>query len=243
MDDEIKLLTDDELETLFLDDTYKMYLNEIRKYPILSVEQQKKLGRRYKENGDLKAKELLINCNLRLVVSVANRYKERLNHFQVLDVVQEGNLGLIRAVETYDPDQGAFTTYAIPWIKEKITRGLAEKDQEIRKPVAFINAKTKYLRLIEENNARGLPLPTDEEICDILNISSETLKNIRDSSNKTTVSLNQPIDDEDKSELGYFVPATNNEYDDVLNQIDRDELLLVFKEILNPLQYLKCHNY
>ena len=205
MDDEIIILTDDELEKAFVDDAFKMYMLEIRRYPNLSVEQQKNLGCRYKENGDLEARELLINCNLRLVVSVAFRYRARIKHLQILDVIQEGNFGLIRAVETYDPEQGAFTTYAIPWIRLRITRGLANKDDDIRKPVHIVQTTFKYLGLVANYNQKGLPLPSDKDICDILNITIGTLKNIRDSLKQNPVSLNQTIEDEDKSELENFV--------------------------------------
>ena len=215
MNDEMIILTDDELENAFVDDAFKMYMCEIRRYPNLSVEQQKSLGYRYKENGDLEARELLINCNLRLVVSIAFRYRFRIKHFQILDVIQEGNFGLIRAVETYDPDQGAFTTYAVPWIIQRITRGLVNKDDDIRKPVYIAEATSKYLDFVENYNQKGLPLPSDKEICDILNITIGTLKNIRDSLKQNPVSLNQTIDDEDKSELENFVIVENHDYDNI----------------------------
>lgn len=237
MNDEMIILTDDELENAFVDDAFKMYMCEIRRYPNLSVEQQKSLGYRYKENGDLEARELLINCNLRLVVSIAFRYRFRIKHFQILDVIQEGNFGLIRAVETYDPDQGAFTTYAVPWIIKRITRGLVNKDDDIRKPVYIAEATSKYLDFVENYNQKGLPLPSDKEICDILNITIGTLKNIRDSLKQNPVSLNQTIDDEDKSELENFVIVENHDYDNILNQIVNDNLLSVLKEVLSPLYY------
>ena len=237
MDDEIIILTDDKLENAFVDDAFKMYMREIRRYPNLSVEQQQKLGHRYKENGDLKARELLINCNLRLVVSVAYHYRLIIKHLQILDVIQEGNFGLIRAVETYDPEQGAFTTYAFFWISQKIIRGLANKDDVIRKPVHIVQTTYKYLGLVENYNQKGLPLPSDKDICDTLNITIGTLKKIRDSLKQNPVSLNQTIDDEDKSELEKFVTVENHDYDNILNQIVNDNLLSVLKEVLSPLYY------
>lgn len=242
MDDEIIILTDDELEKAFTDDAFKMYMREIRRYPNLSVEQQKSLGRRYKENNDLEARELLINCSLRLVVSVAFRYKTRLKRLQILDVIQEGNFGLIRALETYDPEQGAFTTYAVPWISQKITRGLANKDDYIRKPVHIVQATPKYLSLVEDYIQKGLPLPSDEDICDILNITIGNLKSIRDSLKQNTVSLNQTIDDDGKSELENFISVENNDYDNILTQMVTDNLLLVLKEVLSPLQYFVIYH-
>lgn len=237
MDDEIIILTDDELEKAFVDDAFKMYMREIRRYPILSVEQQKSLGCRYKENGDLEARELLINCSLRLVVNVAFRYRSRIKHFQILDVIQEGNFGLIRAVETYDPKQGAFTTYAVPWIRQRITRGLANTDDEIRKPVYMVATASKYQYLVANYEQKGEKLPSDKDICRILNISIKTLKNIRNSLTQNLVSLNKIIDDEDKSELENFVSVENHDYDNILNEIVNDNLLSVLKEVLSPLHY------
>lgn len=242
MDDKITILTDEKLEETFTDDDFKMYIHEISRYPNLSVEQQKSLGHRYKENNDLEARELLINCNLRLVISVAVHYKSRLKHFQILDVIQEGNLGLIRAVETYDPEQGAFTTYAVPWINQRITRGLTNKDNDIRKPVYIAKNTSKYLRLVENYIKKGLPLPSDEDICNILKITIGTLKRIRDSLKQNPVSLNKVIDDDGKNELQNFISVENHDYDNILTQIVNDNLLLALKEVLSPLQYFVLYH-
>lgn len=242
MDDEIIILTDDELEKAFTDSAFKIYMQEIRRYPKLSIEQQKELGRRYKENNDLEARETLINCNLRLAVSVANHYKSRLKHLQILDVIQNGNLGLIRAVETYDPDQSAFTTYAVPWINQRITREFDNTNDEIRKPVHVKGAISKYFRLVENYNKLGKLLPSDEVLCDILDISMKTLKNIRETLKQNTISINRTIDDDGKNELENFIAAPNNDYDNVLAQIVNDNLLLVLKEVLSPLRYFVIYH-
>ncbi len=243
MDDEIKILTDDELEKSFTDDAFKIYMQEIRHYPKLSIEQQKDLGRRYKENNDLEAREILINCNLRLVVSVANHYKSRLKHLQILDVIQNGNLGLIRAVETYDSNKSAFTTYAVPWIRQRITRAFANTNDEIRKPVYVNEVISKYLQLVENYNKVGQPLPSDEILCDILDISIKTLKNIREAIKQNPISINQTVDDDDgKSELEDFISAPYNDYDNVLTQMVNDNLLLVLKEVLSPLRYFVIYH-
>ncbi len=238
MEDEIKILTDDELEKAFTSAAYTSYLNEIRRYPILSIAQQTELGMR----KDKEAKELLVKCNLRLVVSVAFHYKPLLKHLDILDIIQEGNLGLIRAVETYDPSKAAFTTYAVPWIKFKITRERDEKDSEIRKPVFMTTATNKYLKLVNNCEQKNLPLPSDKEICDILNITMNTLKSIRTTLNQTIVSLNQPIGDNEQNELGDIVPVENNEYNNIINEIDDGYLLLVIKEILSPLRYFVIYH-
>lgn len=236
MDDEI-ILTDEKLEQSFTDSAFKMYMREISRYPILSIEEQKELARRYKESGDLEARDLLINCNLRLVVMVANRYKSRIKHLQVLDIIQEGNLGLFSAIEKYDPEKGAFTTYAVPWIRQKITRALSDKDDEIRKPVHIVEIIPKYLAIINESERKGKPIPSDAEICEILEITPNTLKNIRETLKQNPMSLNQPTDEDEESELEDFIPSKTNDYDELLKQMANDELLLVSKEILSPLQY------
>ena len=236
MNEEIKILLDKELESAFTDDNFKLYMREISKYPILTVVEQKELGRRYKEDGDVQAKKLLINCNLRLVVSVAKKYYSRLKHFNILDVIQEGNLGLMRAVEDFDSEKGAFSTYAIPWINQYITRALDNKESEIRVPVQIRVAKTKYVRLIEQYQSSNKTLPADEEICRILNISDYTLSMVRDYFKPKTVSMNTFVGD-DGNELGNFIATKNNDYDNVLNKIADDNLLIVLKEILTPLYY------
>ena len=122
---------------------------------------------------------------------------------EVLDIIQEGNLGLMRAIETYDPLQGAFTTYSYNWIYQFIDRAIKNKNNEIRTPVHFQEIKNKYLKLI--NKYEGQTLPIDEEICDILNIDIKILNQIRESNIFNTDSLNKTVGDEEKSELQEFV--------------------------------------
>lgn len=233
MEDEKIILTDDELEASFTDDAFKMYMHDIRRYPTLSVAEQIELGKR----NDEEARTYLVNCNLRLVVSVAAKYKSRLKSLKILDIIQEGNIGLLRAIETYDPTKGAFTTYATPWIKRKITRAISNKNLEIRNPVYIHEATYNYRRLVANYEQQNQPLPSDEEICDILDISMDTLKIIRNPSTQNIASLNQTIDEDGKSELGDFISTENDDYDNIINKIDDDNLLLVIKEVLNPLRY------
>ncbi len=235
MDDEIEILTDDELVDTFSDDAFKMYMKDISKYPILSSEEQKSLAYKYKK-GDLKARELLINSNLRLVVSVANHYREVIKNLHILDIIQEGNLGLMRAVEDYDPSIGAFSTYAVWWIKQAITRSIADKESVIRKPVHLVEGIRRYKRLMEKNLNNNINL-SDEEICEKLKITKETLKNIRDAIQQSPVSIDQKVSDDGDTELSNFIPSSDNGYDDILNQMVNNSLLIVLKDILKPLQY------
>lgn len=237
MEKEIKILEDEELENAFTGDAFKTYMHEIKRYRILSSEEQTKLGYRYRDNGDIAAREALINSNLRLVVSVAFHYKLGLKHLQILDVIQEGNMGLMRAVETYNPEQGSFTTYAIPWIKQRIRRGLIKMDDEIRAPEYIAFLVPKYNQLLEQYHQKQLPIPNDDVICDILNITPSILNKIRTTISNKTVSLNQTVDEDENSELEKFIPVDNHDYDDIINKMVNDDILLVLKEVLSPLRY------
>ena len=236
MDEEIEILTDEELVNTFSDNAFKLYMRDISKYPVLPDDEQRKLARKYK-NGDYKARELLINSNLRLVVSVANHYRDVVKHLNALDIIQEGNLGLMRAVEDYDPEIGAFSTYATWWIRQAITRAIADKDSTIRKPVHIVIVTNKYRRLLEQYKQKNLPMPSDDVICEELKITKETLDNIRDSINQTPVSIDQKVDDDSDTELANFIPSKSNDYDEVLNNMVNDVLFVTIKEILSPLQY------
>ena len=146
---ELELLSDKELAESFVGDAFSMYMKEVFSYAPLSIEENKDLARAYRM-GDFKAKEKMINGNLRLVVNVAYKYRSRITHLQILDVIQEGNLGLMRAIEDYDPEVGAFSTYAMWWIKQAISRSISDKESEIRKPVHIQERLTRYFRLLEE---------------------------------------------------------------------------------------------
>ena len=236
-----------EVRKSFTDEALKNYMKEISKYPLLSIEEQKELSNRYKKHGDLNAKNLLINSNLRLVVKIAKEYVPVVKHFKILDIIQEGNLGLIKAVNEYDPEIAAFSTYATFWIRQKIGRAISNKDDEVRKPVYIINATLKYIDFIEKykKENENKPLPSDEEICKITNIKKSVLINVKNSLNLNPISLNQTIDEEEKSELGNFIPDKNSldEYKDSLNKLIDSNLLIVLKEKLSPLQYFIVYHH
>jgi RNA polymerase primary sigma factor len=230
-EEEIVLLSDKELATSFVGDAYSMYLKEVFTYRLLSIEENKELARRYRQ-GDLGALEKLVNHNLRLVVNMAYKYKDRLSTMNILDIIQEGNLGLMRAARDYDPEVGAFSTYAFHWIKQAITRSISDKDSEIRKPVHIQTLSNKYLKLIAEKKNLS-----DKEICKELDIGFETLENIRHALSLSSVSMNQTIDDEEKTELGDFLSSSHNDYDDILEEMSSKTLFLALKEVLSPLEY------
>ena len=228
-DEEYEKINEEDLLKVVTDDALKMYIKSIRIYPTLSVEEQKELFRK----GET---EKLINCNLRLVVKIAFKYQAKAKHMKLLDLIQEGNLGLMRAIETYNPDEGAFTTYAIPWIRQRIRRSLNEKEKAIRIPVHLEEIMVKYKKVVESFSNKGL-VPTEEEIKDILGISNETYKSLMIALNKTVVSINQKVGDEEDTELENFIPSEDNELEKFTNAFLDEELKKVLKQVLSPFEY------
>lgn len=185
------------------DDPVKVYLKEIGSVPLLSAEEEMELAKRTAE-GDERAKKRLSEANLRLVVSIAKRYLGRGMHF--LDLIQEGNLGLIKAVEKFDYSKGfKFSTYATWWIRQAITRAIADQARTIRIPVHMVETMNKVKRVsgqLLHNNGQE---PTPEEIAQELKISPEKVREIMKAS-QDPVSLETPIGEEDDSHLGDFIP-------------------------------------
>jgi RNA polymerase primary sigma factor len=202
-------------------DPVRMYLKEIGRVKLLTAQQEVSLAKRI-ERGDIRAKHELTEANLRLVVSIAKRYHT--DGMSFLDLIQEGNLGLIRAVEKFDYRKGhKFSTYATWWIRQAITRAIADKARTIRIPVHMVEKINKLIRVQRQllQNMGREPMPeeiaaemgmTDGEIREILRIS------------QTTVSLETPIGEEEDSELGDFIEDEDavRSFDAVASQLDRD---------------------
>ena len=188
------------------DDPVRMYLKEIGQVPLLSAEEEQELARRVAE-GDQSAKNKLTEANLRLVVSIAKKYAGRGLH--ILDLIQEGNTGLIRAVDKFDYTKGnKFSTYATWWIRQAITRAIADQARTIRVPVHMvevINKATRCNRKLVQELGRE---PTLEEIADELNLPIEKIIE----ANRTaadTLSLDTPVGDEEDTTIGSFVEDDN----------------------------------
>lgn len=194
------------LEDTAITDPVRMYLKEIGRIPLLTREQEIELAQKV-DVGDLRAKAKLTQSNLRLVVSIAKRYIGRGMSF--LDLIQEGNKGLIRAVEKYDWRKGyKFSTYATWWIRQAITRAIADQARTIRIPVHMVETINKLIRtqrrLMQELGRE----PTPDEIGDELELSADKIREILKISQKTT-SLETPIGDEEDSYLGDFIEDTS----------------------------------
>ncbi|HEV2360697.1 MAG TPA: RNA polymerase sigma factor RpoD, partial [Acidimicrobiales bacterium] len=189
-----------------LDDPVRMYLKEIGKVALLKAEQEVSLAQRI-ERGDLVAKDALTEANLRLVVSIAKKYMGRGMSF--LDLIQEGNLGLIRAVEKFDWQRGyKFSTYATWWIRQAITRAIADQARTIRVPVHMVETINKLVRVSRRLVQELGRDPTEEEIADEMGVSSERVREIRKIS-QDPVSLEMPVGEEEDSHLGDFVEDTD----------------------------------
>ena len=186
-----------------IDDPVKVYLKEIGRVPLLSAEEEVELAIRMSE-GDVAAKKRLSEANLRLVVSIAKRYVGR--GMQFLDLIQEGNLGLIKAVEKFDHTKGfKFSTYATWWIRQAITRAIADQARTIRIPVHMVETINKVKKvnsqLLHENGHE----PTNEQIAEKLEMPVEKVREIMRVAQEP-VSLETPIGEEEDSHLGDFIP-------------------------------------
>ena len=193
-------------EGVSIEDPVRMYLKEIGKVPLLSAEEEISLAQRM-ENGDESAKKRLAEANLRLVVSIAKRYVGRGMLF--LDLIQEGNLGLIKAVEKFDYRKGyKFSTYATWWIRQAITRAIADQARTIRIPVNMVEAINKLIRVSRQLLQELGREPQPEEIAEEMNMSVERVREILKISQEP-VSLETPIGEEEDSHLGDFIQDDN----------------------------------
>ncbi len=220
-----KLLLDDNAITkdLNINDPVRMYLKEIGQIKLLTMEEELELADRIIE-GDEQAKQILAEANLRLVVSIAKRYVGRGMLF--LDLIQEGNIGLMKSVEKFDVTKGyKFSTYATWWIRQAITRAIADQARTIRVPVHMVETINKLARVQRQLTLELNREPTEEELAKKMNISVDKIRDIYKISQEP-VSLETPIGEEDDSHLGDFVPDERNmspeEY--ATNEMLKDEI-------------------
>lgn len=189
-------------EEVALDDPVRMYLKEIGKIPLLTAEEEVELAKRM-EQGDMEAKRKLIESNLRLVVSIAKKYIGRGMLF--LDLIQEGNLGLIRAVEKFDWRKGyKFSTYATWWIRQAITRAIADQARTIRIPVHMVETINKLTRISRQLVQELGREPTTEELAEAMNMPPDKIEEILKVAQEP-ISLETPIGEEEDSHLGDFI--------------------------------------
>jgi RNA polymerase primary sigma factor len=185
-------------------DALQLFLRDIRRHPLLTAVEEVELAKRI-ERGDLAAKEQMVNSNLRLVVSLAKKYQG--HELSLLDLIQEGILGLIRATEKFDWRKGyKFSTYATFWIRQAIQRGLANQGRTIRIPVHIGQRERKIVRAERELSAKLGREPTDEEIAAAAELPLDQVDEVRAAA-RTVTSLDRPIGEEGDSELGDLFPS------------------------------------
>ncbi len=220
-----QIILDDNTLTkdLTINDPVRMYLKEIGQIKLLTMEEELELSDRIAA-GDEQAKTILAEANLRLVVSIAKRYVGRGMLF--LDLIQEGNIGLMKAVEKFDVTKGfKFSTYATWWIRQAITRAIADQARTIRVPVHMVETINKLARIQRQLTLELNREPTEEELAKKMNMSVDKIRDIYKISQEP-VSLETPIGEEDDSHLGDFVPDEHNmspeEY--ATNELLKDEI-------------------
>lgn len=210
-----------------IDDPVRMYLQGIGKVDLLTKEEEVELAKRIEE-GDETAKQKLVEANLRLVVSIAKKYIGRGMHY--LDLIQEGNMGLMKAVEKFDYTKGyKFSTYATWWIKQAITRSIADQGRTIRVPVHMVEKINKLIRISRQLFQEKGREPTAEEIGEEMGISAEKVREIQKIS-KESISLETPIGEEEDSNLGDFIkdeesPAPASSVSHILLKEQLDDVL------------------
>ena len=185
-------------------DALQLFLNEVRRHPLLTADEEIELAKAI-ERGDLEAKERMINSNLRLVVSIAKKYQG--NELPLLDLIQEGILGLIRASEKFDWRKGyKFSTYATFWIRESIQRGLANRGRTIRLPVHIGQRERKIARTQRELAVKLGRDPSDEEIAEAAGLTIQDMREVEDAA-RTVTSLDRPVGEDEDTGLGDLLPS------------------------------------
>lgn len=211
-------------------DPIKMYLKEIGKTPLLTFEEEINLAKRY-EKGDKKAKEKLIKANLRLVVSIAKKYLGRRLSF--LDLIQEGNKGLIKGVEKYDWRRGfKFSTYATWWIRQAITRAIADQSRTIRIPVHMVDHINRFYKIQRKLSQKLGREPSIKEIAKEMKMSVDEVENLKKISQQPR-SLSTPVGDDKEATLEQFIADSNRPslYDSVSQELLKDALMNVLKTL------------
>ncbi|CAA9522664.1 MAG: RNA polymerase sigma factor RpoD [uncultured Solirubrobacteraceae bacterium] len=227
-DIEAPVVTEATLATVTTD-ALQLFLNEIGRHRLLTPAEEIDLAKRI-ERGDLAAKERMINANLRLVVSIAKKYQG--SELTLLDLIQEGILGLIRAVEKFDWRRGyRFSTYATWWIRQAVERGMDAKARTIKLPINLVRSQRKVARA---ENALSLKLdrpPTDEELSAAAEISLDELRALRDAA-RTVTSLDRPLGEGEDAAFGDLLPAEGPEPDELVHvSLRRDTLKQALSEL------------
>jgi RNA polymerase primary sigma factor len=223
-------------------DAMQLFLNEIRRHPLLTPQEERRLSQLV-EQGDAEAKERMINSNLRLVVSVAKRYQSQ-SGLSLLDLIQEGVLGLIRAVEKFDWRRNLrFSTYATLWIQQAIQRALANQSRSIRLPVHVVERQQRVARAERTLLARLGREPTDDEVAEASRLPVERVVEVRELP-RTVTSLDRPVGEDGDASLGDLVPAEEEEpLADIEVSLRNDLLDRALRELPDRERFVLEHRY
>lgn len=217
-------------------DITQLYFNELEEFSLLSNDEVIQLKEAY-QNGNLQAKNQIVEGNLRLVRSIALKYIHKTTSFTLLDLIQEGNIGLMRAVETYNEKRGSFSNYATVWIHSAIKKGINLTDKMISIPHNISLIKKEYIKLVSEYYDKYGVSPSDLYIQNKLRIKKETLHYLKHEKDFDFLSLNQTIGNEDSPvEIGDLFPSMDN-YNDVIKRMDNYDFLNVIKNLLTDEEY------
>ncbi len=210
-------------------DALQLFLNEMGKYKLLTAEEEVELAKRI-ERGDKEAKDLMINSNLRLVVSIAKRYQG--HGLSLLDLIQEGIIGLIRAVEKFDWRRGfKFSTYATWWIRQAVQRGVANKSREIRIPVHIVDRERKIARAERELTAKLGRAPDEEEVAEAAKLPLKKVREVRQAARAVT-SLDRPVGEEGGASFGELVAGDAPGPEETLHvSLDEDTLHRAIRQL------------
>lgn len=224
--------TSENVSSINADDSVKIYLQQIGKIPLLTAEQELNVARKIKEENDDKAKETLVNANLRLVVSIAKKYIGRGLSF--LDLIQEGNMGLMKAAEKFDYAKGyKFSTYATWWIQQSITRAIADKSRIIRLPVHMIETLSKIKKVTVDLTTETGKAPSKEEIAYRVGIPVSKLTSLIKAA-QSTISIETPATTKDESsKLGDFIVDESTVSPD--SRVSQENLFEDIQKMLNQL--------
>ncbi len=210
-------------------DSLQLFLDEVSRHRLLTAGEEVELTRRI-ERGDFEAKERMVNSNLRLVVSIAKHYRGQ--DVPLVDLVQEGILGLIRAVEKFDWRRGLkFSTYATPWIRQAIERGIAYKARTIRIPVHVLQRERRIRRTVPELSARFGREPTDEEVAAEAELPVHQVREVREAA-RTVTSLDRPVGDEEGTSLGELFASDGEE---PVEEVEREAREAIVQRVVSEL--------
>ena len=208
----------------------KIYLNEINQIPLLSAEEEKELTTKAAQ-GDSAAKEKLINSNLKLVVSIAKKFQD--NGISFLDLIQEGNIGLMTAIDKFDNSLGyRFSTYAYYWIKTTISRAVNQQNRSIRIPVYMVEKLSKYKKIEQELSQKYNREPTENEVAEKMDVSVKEIRELKEYLSDA-VSLDAPIGEDKEDSFGSFVEDSSN--GNPADNYEKEDMSKILLKVLDTL--------